>query len=185
VALDDVAHHRDVHVVAQKAVARFHLEPLGFRKPAALQVVEEGALDLGTLPRSEKVRPSRCHGASVPLRLFEAEREDGYFPGPPPHRGRDLAREERSRRARHEQLDFLRVKEPPHETLPARDDLDLVEAPSYGLPAAQRREATVVLLDEFSPSSKANIKQIYPPWKEIWRHPPPRSRSGVRERCRG
>ena len=104
--------------------------------------------DLRARPHREKVRLRGHRTALVAQRLLEAEGVDRYLPGPAAHGGRDLAREERCRRAREEDLHPLRIEHPAHEPLPARNDLDLVEAPSHGLPPAQRRVPAVVLLDD-------------------------------------
>ena len=148
VPLHHVPQDRDVHVVAQQLEPDRIFEPLRLGKPARPEVVEEGVLERRAFPRGEKGRPLGDGMALVPQGLLEAERMDHHLPRAPAHRRRHLAAQERSRGAAQEQLDLLRVEHPPHEPLPSRDHLNLVQAEGHRLLLTEGRIPPVVLLDQ-------------------------------------
>ena len=143
-ALDYVAQHRHVDVVAQKLMSRRRVEPLRLGKAAGPEPVEEGAFEPRPFPARQDGCIVRKRPSLVAERLVETEGMNQHPPSAAPERRRDLSRQERGGRAGDDHLRAFGVEEPPHETLPAGDELDFVEVPDYRRGVIRVREGAAV-----------------------------------------
>ena len=145
VALDHVAQHRHVDVVAQKLIPRRRVEPLRLGKAAGPEPVEEGAFEPRPFPGRQDGCIVRKRPSPVAERLAEAERVNQHLPPAAPKGRSDLSRQERGGRAGDDHLGAFGIEEPADETLPAGDDLDFVEVPDHRRDVIHIREFPAVL----------------------------------------
>ena len=128
---DHVPQDRDVDVVAQQLMARRRVQTLGLGEAAGVEPVHERAFQTHAFPARPDDPVLRERHPPMATGLLERERMDEHRPRPPPQRRRDLSRQQVCRRPGHEHLRSLLVEQPPHEPLPSRHELDLVEAPQH------------------------------------------------------
>ena len=95
----------------------------------------------------------------MPAGFLERERMDEHRPRPSAQRRGDLARQQRRRRPRHEHLDPPLVQQPPHEPLPSRHELDLVEAPCDRRAGRLGREQAGVLVENEAELARGEVDQ--------------------------
>lgn len=104
--------------------------------------------------------PRRIVGDGLPpvsQRFGEAERVEHHRPRAAAQRRSDLTRKQRGRGTGHHDFGATPVQEAPHEALPARHGLDLVEAPEHRARAVRVGHAAAVLLQQ-----KSELRAIQP-----------------------
>ena len=132
-------------------MSRRRVEPLRLGKAAGPEPVEEGAFEPRPFPARQDGRIVRRRLSLVAKRFVETEGVNQHPPSAAPEGRRDLSRQERGGRAGDDHLRAFGVEEPPHETLPAGDDLDFVEVPDYRRGVIRVRGGAAVIGHDAAP----------------------------------
>src|ERR1700722_9411418 len=124
------------------------IQALNLRESTGGQIVEKRALERGALCGRQEISSLRYRDPVMAQIFLKTEGMDHNLPSPPAHCRRDFAAQQRRRRAADENLHVFGIQHSPHEAFPSGYNLDLIEAPGYGLARPKRRETTVVFLQE-------------------------------------